>query len=449
MNLKKLPLAIILTALTILTACGPAKTLDGRLQEAIATQQITPLPAPPPQDPAQVALGQLLFFDKIISGNHDVSCATCHHPSLASSDNLPLSIGVGGFGLGPFRRANPERAFIPRNAPEIFNRGVPGWNTMFWDSRVEFGYDGDLMTPAGNRLPDGLTGVLAAQAMFPPTSRDEMRGLRGDTAVDGTPNELANIIDTNLNGIWNGITDRLLANPEYVALFQAAYPDIPVRELGFEHAANAIAAFETDAFTFLNSPWQRYLHGDLNAMSPQAKQGALLFYGTAGCAACHSGPLMTDQQTHIIAAPQVGPGKNDDYGLDYGRFLHTGNSTDKYAFRTPPLHNVALTGPWTHAGAYSTLEAVIRHHMDPEAALRTYDPTVHLPLALQNMLHIDPEHIQEMTAHLDPKLAPVSSLTPSEITALVAFLEALTDPAAQELNHLIPSQVPSGLPVNN
>jgi hypothetical protein len=65
------------------------------------------------------------------------------------------------------------------------------------------------------------------------------------------------------------------------------------------------------------------------------------------------------------------------------------------------------------------------------------------------MLHIDPEHIQEMTAHLDPKLAPVSSLTPSEITALVAFLEALTDPAAQELNHLIPSQVPSGLPGNN
>ncbi|HUM68759.1 MAG TPA: cytochrome c peroxidase, partial [Chloroflexota bacterium] len=109
-----------------------------------------------------------------------------------------------------------------------------------------------------------------------------------------------------------------LAIPAYQELFRQAYPDVPAVELGFQHAANALAAFQAQAFTFTNSPWDRYLAGDESALSKQAKQGALLFYGRAGCAACHSGPLFTDQQYHNIAAPQFGPGRDDFAPLDYG-----------------------------------------------------------------------------------------------------------------------------------
>jgi cytochrome c peroxidase len=80
--------------------------------------------------------------------------------------------------------------------------------------------------------------------------------------------------------------------------------------LGFEYAANAIATYEIAAFAFDDSPWDRYLAGDLDALADEAKAGALLFNGEAGCGACHSGVLLTDQEYHNIAAPQLGPGKS-------------------------------------------------------------------------------------------------------------------------------------------
>lgn len=142
--------------------------------------------------------------------------------------------------------------------------------------------------------------------MFPVTSNDEMRGAPGDQDVLEQPNELALIAASDFPAIWDALTARLLAIPEYVTLFQAAYPDVLISELGFEHTANAIAAFEIEAFTLLNSPWQRYLNGDEMALSSAAKAGALLFYGDAGCSWCHSGPLFTDQMAHNLAVPQVG-----------------------------------------------------------------------------------------------------------------------------------------------
>jgi cytochrome c peroxidase len=268
--------ALILFILIIgfgLAGCGPAETTDARLQAMIATQGITPLDPGPVPDPALVALGEALFFDKLLSGNRDVACATCHHPLLASGDGLALPVGVGGTGLGPERVAATGRPLVPRNAPDLFNRGAAEWETMFWDGRVALDTMGNFISPAGAQLPDGLDNVLAVQAMFPVTSRDEMRGEAGDVDLFGAPNELAAVVDGDFAAIWDGLMVRLLAVPGYEALFAAAYPDVPAGEWHFSHAANGLAAYQIAAFTKLNSPWQRYLLGETTALSAEAKRG--------------------------------------------------------------------------------------------------------------------------------------------------------------------------------
>ena len=427
---------------------GRTQSAEASLQNLIEAQSLTALNVGESPDAAMVALGQALFFDKELSGNRDISCATCHHPTQGSGDGLAVSIGTGGAGLGPERQIGYGRSFIPRNAPEVFNRGAPEWTTMFWDSRVVV-QDGAFQTPAGEKLLSDLENVLAAQAMFPVTSGDEMRGATGDSDVNGSDNELALLDADDLPGIWAGLMERLMAHPEYVALFQAAYPDTPVDELTFAHAANAIAAFEIQAYSLPNSPWTNYLNGDTDALTNQEKEGALLFYGEAGCANCHSGSLLTDQEHHALAVPQVGPGKGDESPLDLGRWRETQDEAHMYAFRTPSLHNVAVSAPYMHDGAFATLEAAVLHHLDPETSLRSYDPTVHLPPDLQDTFQNDPNLLDDMLHYVDPLLAPERSLTDAELEALLAFLHALTDPAVFNLDQYIPESVPSGLPVQD
>ena len=160
-----------------------------------------------------------------------------------------------------------------------------------------------------------------------------------------------------------------------------------------------------------------------------------------GCMACHSGPLLTDQSYHALGVPQVGPGKAPHAPNDFGRFLVTSDDSDMYAFRTPPLRNVTLTGPWMHDGAYSDLETVIRHHLDPVGTCEAYERGEFggLPAAIP---------IDAALNSLDPALDALHVLSDEQMSDLVAFLGALTDPAAEDLDHLIPDAVPSGLPVD-
>jgi cytochrome c peroxidase len=446
-------LAVALLACAVIAGCGdesasqPA-TLDESLRAAIRAAQITPLEPGPTPAPALVALGRSLMFDKELSGNRDLSCATCHHPLMHTGDGLSVSIGTGGRGLGPMRTLGAGRSLIPRNAPEVFNRGLSLWTSMFWDSRVAGSPASGFSTPAHDALPAGLDSVLAAQAMFPVTARDEMRGKAGDVDVLGQPNEVALLADTDFTGIWAALMARLRAIPAYVTLLNQAFPDVPAEQLGFEHAANAIAAFEIAAWTLLDSPWDRYVGGDDSALSEDAKRGALLFFGTAGCAQCHSGNLLTDQQHHDVGVPQVGPGKGAEAPLDFGRGRETGNPADRYAFRTPPLRNVAITGPWMHDGAYTTLEGAVRHLLDPAAALRHYDVTQLAP-DMQPTFQGDAQTLDAILANLDPRVAQPRVLSDDEVNELLTFLEALTDPAAADLSGDIPDSVPSGLPVRD
>ena len=434
-------------ALAALAACDPDATLDDRLAAAIAPYDAAPLPPKPALDPERVALGRLLFFDPVLSGNRDTSCATCHHPRFGTGDALSVSVGTGGLGLGPDRQLGPDRGLIPRNAPEVYNRGTSLWTTMFWDSRVTHNPDGTFTSPAGAALPAGLDSVLAIQAMFPVTSRDEMRGLPGDLDVFGAPNELAAFADTDWAGLWAALMERLLALDGYAERFARAFPDVPPAELGFEHAALALAAFEADAFTFTDSPWDRWLRGERDALTDAQKRGALVFYGEAGCADCHSGALMTDQKTWSLCVPQIGPGKGAAAPWDIGHGAVTGAAADRFAFRTPPLRNVDHTGPWMHDGAYTSLEDAVRHHLDPVGALRRYDPSA-LRADVRDTLQDDEELMGEMLATLPPELREARTLDDRAMADLLAFLSALTDPASLRLGPVTPVAVPSGLPVD-
>ena len=344
------------------------------------------------------------------------------------------------------RDLGTARELVPRNAQPLFNLGYTDWTKLFWDGRVETDPVAGFYTPASDRLPDGLDNVLAAQAMFPVTSRDEMRGYRGDLDVFGQPNELAAIVDYKSQPVWDGLTKRILAIPEYVDMFHAAFPDVPTEELGFQHAANAIAAYEAQAFTFEDIPFDLYIQGDKTALSDEAKQGAILFYGDAGCSTCHSTGLLTDQQFHNIAVPQIGDGKGREQPFDLGRARETGNDCDRYAFRTPPLRNVALTGPWMHDGAFTTLEEAVRHHLDPIASLQNYDPS-QLTALLTDKCQDQPESIANIEQWYADNASAGVQLTDEQIHLLLVFLDSLTSPSALDLSNTIPASVPSGLPV--
>lgn len=267
---------------------------------------------------------------------------------------------------------------------------------MFHDGRVETDpgghYESGFVTPAKWKLARGLDNVLAAQAMFPVTSFDEMAGQKGENPV-ADARSLNNAAGPG--GVWELLAERLRAIPEYVELFRAAYPGEvrDARDVTYVLAANTLAAFEAAAFRADDSPFDHYLRGDDRALDDRQLRGMTLFYGRAGCSGRHAGVLQTDHEFHAIAMPQVGPGKADGSDASYwrasgheafledlGRGRVTVRNEDAFRFRTPSLRNVELTAPYGHAGTYRTLEEVVRHHLDPVASLETFDPgSVALP----------------------------------------------------------------------
>lgn len=404
---------------------------------------------------AQVELGRSLFFDKILSGNRNIACATCHHPDHASADGLSLPLGEGGRGRGPARTPGfgPDAVYarVPRNAPALFNLGACEFDSLFHDGRLAaYGPRGRrFISPEGERLPEGLESIVAAQALFPMTAPLEMAGQAGENPVADA------VAVGRRDRAWGLLAARLRAIPDYVFLFQAAFPEVEAPEdIRIAHAANAIAAFVETAFRSHDSPFDRYLEGDEEALGPAERRGMALFYGEAGCAGCHSGPLQTDHRFHALALPPLGPGKGDPpQGRgDLGRYRVTGDPGDRYAFRTPSLRNVALTGPWGHNGAYATLEGVVRHHLDPVRALLAYDPGQALLPSRFDLDPVDrealedPQHLADIAAVAEPARAGLSD---GQVADLVAFLHALTGDGARDLGDEVPSRVLSGLPVQD
>jgi len=449
--------AIVLCTLTV-AACTdqpdspsplappPGSARDAASQPALSATQVRDLahsrgfalvPPPPHVRPALVKLGQALAFDPILGGNRNVACTTCHLPAFALGDARELSIGEGGIGFGP-ARTHPQNTFIARNAPPFFNLAT--MRHLFWDGRVELTSSGHVNTPAKEQVTPEMQrsfefGAISAIGMFPVTSRAEMRGLSG--------NELADIPDADNPAIWRGLMKRLGAIPEYRRMFRQAYPDRTFDELTFADASNAIGGFLVAAGYSADTPWDRFLRGNLHALTPEQLDGANTFLALK-CSTCHSGALLSDDDFHDVAVAQFGPGEGDGTSAqdDFGRMRVTGNANDQYRFRTSPLRNVELTGPYGHDGAISDLRAFIEHYSESDTKLLAFDANSLDPL-LRTTLQPNQTAI---LANRDPLLAGVV-LTPDVVDKLMAYMSALTDPSARDLSHLIPQRVPSGLPV--
>ena len=386
---RKVPLSALLALVGCLTAilatAGRSITTAQARLEGLPAES----PAPPdnPSTPERVALGRLLFWDPILSGQKDVACATCHHPSFGYSDGLDLSIGANGAGLGP------ARAFVPGHAPRVvkrnsqtvlnvaFNGLTAGGNSnpaaapMFWDLRVR---------------------SLEAQALEPLKALDEMRG--------GTyPEDRA----------VTSVVSRLNAIAEFRRLFARAFAESrPVNE---RNLGRALAAFER-TLVVSNTPFDRYMRGDTTALSVEQVRGMERFQ-SVGCINCHNGPMFSDFAAHVLGVPDSSKLPESDSGV---------NKT--YAFRTASLRNLSATAPYMHNGAFATLPEVVNFYQRTSGRGggrgRVQNPQV-------SRDQIDP-------------LARQLNMRGRGQGDLIAFLRALDDP---NFDRTVPERVPSGLPV--
>src|SRR5262245_47136829 len=309
---------------------------------SIAQRGVTAIPNPPQVRRSLVDLGRALAFDKILSGNRELSCMTCHPPQFGTDDDRHLSMGVTGVGVAAARTGNFAAGEEGRNAPPFFNMHV--MHELFWDGRVEQRADGTFNQPAGAAFTADMAavaefGAISVLPMFPVTSRDEMRGF-------GTENELAAIPDGQFQAIWNALMARLGAIPEYRSMFEAAYPGTSFDNMTFAHAANAIGGFIVASFPANHSAWDEFLRGEDKALKMDELRGAEVFMRT--CVNCHGQANGSDQLFHNTALAQFGPGPRSGGGGpsgkdDFGSERVTGDAGDRYKFRTPPQQNVQLT----------------------------------------------------------------------------------------------------------
>ena len=385
-------------------------------------------------------LGRLLWFDPIQGLNDDNACGGCDSPTHGFGDTQPIAIGIDNNGVVGPGRTGPRNQ---RRSPMVINSAF--YPALMWNSRFH-ARSGD---PFDNRegfvfpAPEGtslshLPHLLTAQAFIPPTERVEAAGFH---------------FPGNNDDIRAEVVRRLNRSREYRERFARTFRHVRAgAPISFDDVAHAIAEFEL-TLVFADAPIDEYARGNRRALSEQEKQGAVLFFGRAGCVDCHavagaSNEMFSDFRQHVAGVPQIaplhtnmvfdGPGANEDFGLEQV----TGNPADRYAFRTSPLRNVALQPAFMHNGAFTRLDHAIRYHLDAVRGAHGYT-THHLPPDLRG----PPGPMHPVLDRLDPRLRTAPSLTEAEIAALIAFVrDGLLDPAAnpERLRHLIPEKLPSG-----
>ena len=414
-------------------------------------------------------LGKKLFFSKSLGGAFDAACVSCHHPMLGGADDLSLPVGVDALDpdlLGVGREHIDGLPSVPRNAPTVFNVGL--WDTgLFWDSRVESlgkeeGANGslsDIRTPDSsfnNADSNAGPNLAAAQARFPVTSAEEMKSSEfesGSTNAEIRAHLAARIGDY-------GVGAGELARNEWLSEFQEAFGVTQSSEtlITFDNIALAIGEYER-SMVFIDSPWRQYIEGDRTALTDNQKRGALLFFGRpqdngAGCVNCHNGPLLSDGEHHVVAFPQIGPGKGDG-GTgddDFGRERETGEQVDRYRFRTPSLLNISVSAPYGHAGVYESLQQVVRHYDNPGREVDDYFddqewcdlPQFELINNCESLYSNGRANSQaalnklEADRRADRSQLPNINLNQNETQQLVEFLESLTDPCVTSRTCMAP-----------
>lgn len=304
-------------------------------------------PAAPRTDPAAlVVLGASLFSDARLSSTGRVSCASCHRPLLAYTDGVPLAIGTTG-----------ERG--TRNTPTLLHSAsLPAYT---WDDpRVT-----NIQTP----IRRALTRVLP--------------------------------VEMGARGREEAILNLLRNDPTRARQFLAAF-GTDGDAVTWDHLVGALAAFVQTLGK--PSPYDRFLAGDVGALTAQQQQGMQLF-AEAGCVACHSGPLFTNGSYH-----NLGLYRDDAQPERAGLAASTGDAVDRGRFRVPSLRNVARTAPYFHDGSAATLDDVLSVY-EKGGRLITRGANAGDGRANPNK---------------SGALAPIQ-LTKADRAALIAFLEALSD----------------------
>ena len=415
---------------TVLKSHGFTGTIESKFKNKLGR----------PINPKRADLGRLLWFDIAGGLNNDNTCAGCHSPTNGFGDTQPIAIGIDNNLIVGLNRAGPRNQ---RRTPLAVNTAL--YPTLMWNSRFSALSGDPFNNSAGFKFPppEGLSlsyqpHLLVAQAFIPPTERVEVAGF----SFPGNSVDIRNEVLHRLNGI-----------SEYVKLFGQVFPEVANGALiNFDHFSKAIAEFEF-TLVFANAPLDSFARGQTNALTERQKKGALLFFGKAGCVQCHkvagqSNEMFSDFKQHVIGVPQIvpslgnvvfdGPGADEDFGLEQV----TGNSADRYMFRTAPLRNVAVMPAFMHNGAFVDLEDAIRHHLNPYTSARNYIPSA-LPVDLRGPLG----PTEPVLAQLDPLLRTPIVLSAAEFSELVDFVKyGLLDSRIlpKLLKPLIPKQVPSG-----
>ena len=325
---------------------------------------------------ASTDLGHLLFWDPILSGDMDTACATCHLPDLAYSDGLARSSGTGSVGTGA-ERVPGQLGLARRNAQSLVN--------IVWNGINEFGvFDQDTAA----MFWDNRTVSLQRQAIEPIRALEEMRG--------------TNFSEDEIEA---EVISRLAGNADYQQLFAAAFGEGTIT---MAHVSQALADYQSTLIAN-NAPFDRWVRGEDNAMSAQQINGMQVFAET-GCAECHSGPMFSDFDTHVL-------GVREADGLE---IADVGDGS--FGFRTPTLRQLAFTAPYFHGGQESTLDDVLDFYDNPR---NSENPNVG-------------------NNELDADFLALPNLNNNEANAIEAFLGALNDGGFDRTR---PASVPSGLPV--
>ena len=296
---KKITFSVI--ACVVLSGVVAAQNTDQTLLER-AQQLFKPLPANAatedhPITADRVALGKILFFETRASIDGTVSCAKCHLPSLHGAEGLPTSFGNLGKPL-------------PRNAPTVFN------------TALQF-----VQHYGGNRKD---VEEQAERALISPFAYG--------------------------NADYAAAEAKLRAIPGYRPLFEKTFPG-EAEPITAKNWATAIGAYERTLLT--PAPFDRYLTGDQNALSAQAKTGLDKFIST-GCVGCHSGVVVGGTMYQKFGITQDYWTATGSKNIDKGRFNDTKNEADTYMFKVEQLRNVAVTAPYFHDGSVNELKDAIR-----------------------------------------------------------------------------------------
>lgn len=279
------------------------------------------IPEDNPLTKEKVALGKTLFFDKRLSADDTISCATCHDPEKGFADGKVIAIGI-----------KDQKG--TRNSPTVLNAAF--FDAQFWDGRAI---------------------TLEEQAKQPIVNPKEM----------GMPSH-------------NALAEKISGIPEYKTAFQAVFG---TEKITIDYIAMAIASFERTLISF-NTPFDRFIAGNKEAISASAQRGWKLFQGKARCITCHefnvSYPFFTNNKFHNVGVAMKGKDfeflarkaagadadpavlAQEEASSELGHYLVTKEPKDIGAFKTSGLRNIALTAPYMHDGSEPILEDVVEFY---------------------------------------------------------------------------------------